>query len=67
MRLLTFRGGGLEIVEVKVPPTAAIVGRPVRELMLPQQSIIVLLVDPGGSPRVPTSGLRSWPRTRCWR
>src|SRR3990172_6490949 len=54
MRLLTFRGGGLEIVEVKVPPSAAIVGRPVREVMLPQQSIIVLLVDPDGSPRVPS-------------
>src|SRR3990172_9784789 len=55
MRLLTFKGGGLEIVEVKVPATAAIVGHPVREIMLPQQSIIVLLVDPGGTPRVPTS------------
>ncbi len=55
MRLLTFRGGGLEIVEVKVPPSAAIVGHPVREIMLPQQSIIVLLVDPDGTPRVPTS------------
>jgi trk system potassium uptake protein TrkA len=55
MRLLTFRGGGLEIVEVKVPPTASVVGRRVREIMLPQQSIIVLLVDPGGTPRVPTS------------
>jgi len=55
MRLLTFKGGGLEIVEVKVPPSAAIVGHPVREIMLPQQSIIVLLVDPDGSPRVPTS------------
>jgi trk system potassium uptake protein TrkA len=55
MRLLTFKGGGLEIVEVKVPAAAAIVGHPVREIMLPQQSIIVLLVDPGGTPRVPTS------------
>ncbi len=55
MRLLTFKGGGLEIVEVKVPANAAIVGHPVREIMLPQQSIIVLLVDPGGTPRVPTS------------
>jgi Trk K+ transport system NAD-binding subunit len=38
----------------EAPPTAAIVGRPVRELMLPQQSIIVP-VGPGRSPRVPTS------------
>ncbi len=55
MRLLTFKGGGLEIVEVKVPPSAAIVAHRVREIMLPQQSVIVLLVDPDGTPRVPTS------------
>jgi trk system potassium uptake protein TrkA len=55
MRLLTFKGGGLEIVEVKVPVTAAVVGKRIRELLMPQQSIIVLLVDQAGTPRVPTS------------
>src|SRR2546425_4166294 len=55
MRLLTFKGGGLEIVEVKVPPASAVVGRRIRDVLLPQQSIIVLLVGQDGTPRVPTS------------
>src|SRR2546426_11579798 len=55
MRLLTLKGGGLEIVEVKVPAFASVVGRRIRELMLPAESISVLLVDQAGSPRVPTS------------
>jgi trk system potassium uptake protein TrkA len=54
MPLMKFKGD-LEIVDVRVPPTAAVVGKRVRELLLPQQSIIVLLVDQGGNPRVPTS------------
>jgi trk/ktr system potassium uptake protein len=55
MRLLTFKGGGLEIVEVKVPATAGVAGQRVRDLLMPQQSIIVLLVGHDGTPRVPTS------------
>jgi trk system potassium uptake protein TrkA len=55
MRLLTFKGGGLEIVEVKVPAHAGVAGKRVRDLLMPQQSIIVLLVGPDGTPRVPTS------------
>jgi len=53
--LLTLKGGGLEIVEVKVPPTAAVVGKRIRDLLLPQQSLIVLIVDEEGTPRVPSS------------
>jgi len=53
--LLTLKGGGLEIVEVKVPAAAAIVGKRIRDILLPQQSLIVLLVDADGMPRVPTS------------
>jgi trk system potassium uptake protein TrkA len=55
MRLLTFKGGGLEIVEVKVPANSGVAGKRVRDLLMPQQSIIVLLVGPDGTPRVPTS------------
>ena len=55
MRLLTFKGGGLEIVEVRVPPDSGVAGKRVRDLLLPQQSIIVLLVGRDGTPRVPTS------------
>ena len=52
--LLTLKGGGLEIVEVKVPGTAAVVGKKVRELLLPQQSLVSLIIDEEGSPRVAT-------------
>lgn len=51
--LLTLKGGGLEIVGVKVPPTASVVGKRVRDLLLPHQSIIALIIDQEGTPRVP--------------
>lgn len=53
--LMTIRGGGLEIVEVKVPPNAAMVGKTVGELLLPQQSLITLVIDEEGVPRIPNS------------
>src|SRR3989304_5314227 len=46
--LLPLKGGGLEIVEVKVPTTAAVVGKKVRELLLPQQSLVSLIIDEEG-------------------
>ncbi len=53
--LLTLKGGGLQIVEVKVPPTSTVVGKRIRDLLLPQQSLIVLVIDEEGTPRVPSS------------
>lgn len=53
--LMTIKGGGLEIVEVKVPPRAAVVGKALKEILLPQQSLISLIIDEEGIPRVPTS------------
>lgn len=50
--LLTLRRGR-EIVEIKVPPEAAVVGRRVRDLLLPQHSFILLIVDPDGEARPP--------------
>src|SRR3989337_760254 len=38
--LLTLKGGGLQIVEVKVPPDAQVVGKSIREILLPHQSLI---------------------------
>ena len=55
IHLLTLKGSGLEIVEVKVPDTAAVVGRRVRDISLPEQSLIALIVDKEGAPRVPGS------------
>ena len=53
--LLTLKGGGLEIVEVKVPENSAAVGKHISEILLPQQSLIALIVDEDGVPRVPKS------------
>lgn len=53
--LLTLKGGGLEIVGVKVPPSAAVVGKRVRDILLPQQSLIALIIDQEGTPRIPTA------------
>jgi trk system potassium uptake protein TrkA len=53
--LLTIKGGGLEMVEVKVPSSSAMVGKRIGELLLPQQCLITLIIDEEGVPRVPTS------------
>ncbi len=52
--LLTLKGGGLEIVEVKVPANSAVVGKSIRDVLLPQQSIIALVIDQDGVPRAPS-------------
>jgi trk system potassium uptake protein TrkA len=41
--LMTLKGG-LEIVEIKIPPEAQVVGRPIKGILLPQQSLITLIV-----------------------
>lgn len=53
--LLTLKGGGLEIVEVKIPRHSQVVGKRINEILLPHQCIITLIVDSAGQPRVPTS------------
>jgi len=52
--LMTFRGRGLEIVEVRVPAEAMIVGRSVRNILLPQGALLCLVIDQEGTPRLPT-------------
>ena len=52
--LMTLKGG-LEIVEIKVPPEAPVVGKPIRNLLLPQQSLIILVIGPDGQTRLPTA------------
>lgn len=49
---------GLEIVEFKLPETSPVVGRSVREVLLPAESLISLIVDPGGVPRMPSGETR---------
>ncbi len=47
-------GRGLEIVEVRVPAEAMIVGRAVRNILLPQGALLCLVIDQEGTPRLPT-------------
>lgn len=44
---------GFEIVEVKVPGDAAVVGRPAQDVVLPERSIIWGIVDTDGTPKAP--------------
>jgi trk system potassium uptake protein TrkA len=52
--LVTLRGRSLEVVEVRIPSEARIVNHKVSEALLPQGSLISLIIDPEGSPKVPT-------------
>lgn len=52
--LLTLGGFNLEIVEVKVPRDAQMVGKQVRQLLLPQGALVCLIIDAQGLPRLPT-------------
>jgi trk system potassium uptake protein TrkA len=51
--LITLKARGLEIVEVRVPRDAIIVGKPVRQLLLPQGALLCLIIDTDGTPRLP--------------
>ncbi len=52
--LLTLRRG-FEIVEVKVPEEAAVVGQPLKDVVLPHQSLVWGIVDADGNPKAPTA------------
>ena len=53
--LLTIRDKGLEIVRVKIPPEATTVGKPVKELALPAESRVALVIPVEGRPHVATA------------
>ena len=52
--LMTLRRG-LEIVEVRIPQDAVVVGKMIRDVLLPHQSIIWGIVDSEGNPKSPTA------------
>lgn len=52
--LLTIRDRGLEIVEVKIPPDSAAIGKSVKELSLPPGTILSLIIRENRKPFVPT-------------
>jgi trk system potassium uptake protein len=42
---------GTELVGIKVPPTSSVVGKHVKDLLLPHGSLLVLMVGKDGTPR----------------
>jgi trk system potassium uptake protein TrkA len=49
---------GLELVEVRLPESSPVAGRSIREVLLPPESLISLVVDSGGVPRIPSGDTR---------
>ncbi|MFC2044173.1 potassium channel family protein [Chloroflexota bacterium] len=52
-RLLTLRHKGLEIVQVKIPSASAIIGKSIKELSLPEGSVLSLIIPKEQKPFVP--------------
>jgi trk system potassium uptake protein TrkA len=51
--LLSLRGSGLQIVEAQITEDSPATGRKLNELLLPQQTLIALVIDASGHPHVP--------------
>jgi len=52
--LMRLKGTGLEIVEVRIPEDSRVVGQPVKNILLPYQSMISLIVGEDAQPKVPS-------------
>lgn len=52
--LMTLKNSGLEMVEIRIPDDSRVVNRAIKEIMLPYQSMITLVIDTDGRPKVPT-------------
>jgi trk system potassium uptake protein TrkA len=53
VHLLRLRQGKLEVVEGVIPPGASVVGKQIREMRLPPESVLMLVVR-NGTPMVPS-------------
>ncbi len=53
--LLTIKDKGLEIVEVKIPPDSTTIGKSVKELSLPPETVLSLIIRKQRKPIVPTA------------
>ena len=52
--LLGIEDKGLEIVDIKIPPDSTTVGKPIKELKLPPESILSLIIRKARKPVIPT-------------
>ncbi len=55
IHLLTTQDKGLEIVEIKIPRDAPTIGKSIKELSLPQGSVLALIIRKGEKPHIPTA------------
>lgn len=53
-RLLHLKKTDLDLVEIQLPERSPVAGKPLKEVLLPQGSLIILLVDTDGTPRLPS-------------
>ena len=53
VHLLTLKGGALEIVEVKIPTNSSVVGKHIRDITFPPDSVVCLMIGRWGA-QVPT-------------
>jgi trk system potassium uptake protein TrkA len=53
--LVKIKGSDLELVEMRIPDDSRVVNQPVRNIMLPYQSMVVLVVGEDGLPKVPSA------------
>jgi trk system potassium uptake protein TrkA len=54
-RLLHLKKTDLDLVEIQLPEKGGSVGKALKDVYLPQGSLVILLVDTEGTPRLPTS------------
>ncbi len=54
IHLMRLKQGGLEIVSLKIPPDAAVVGKNLREIPLPPDSVLTMVINKDTGPIVPT-------------
>ncbi|MDP3879338.1 MAG: TrkA family potassium uptake protein [Dehalococcoidales bacterium] len=52
--LMTIRDKGLEIVEIKIPPESATVGKQIKQLSLPEGVVLSLIIRKERKPMVPS-------------
>ncbi len=54
IRLLNLRSVGMEIVEIKIGPESPVVGKALREINLPRDSLLALIISPQRGAVIPT-------------
>ncbi len=57
VHLLSLKGAGLEIVEVKVAGESEVADRRLGDIELPVGSVVSLVIDKNGNPQIPTTDL----------